>query len=151
MGPSAVWFYEGQLRLHRNERIVRFLVHLLSKSCVLNTKKHEKCKIVTSLKCFYNMTYIFFGCWLWRVVRKTQNSSQGQMSPTTSNFQPLLAFIVVQISTKLHQFQPVVFEIFRRQTHKLTHNTCSQHSWCAGKHYSHLNLIISTFTFWSLS
>jgi len=20
MGPSAVWFYEGQLRLHRNER-----------------------------------------------------------------------------------------------------------------------------------
>jgi len=46
--------------------ILTFLVHLFSESCILNIKTslQEVYKIITSLSCFFNLTYIFFGCWI---------------------------------------------------------------------------------------
>jgi len=67
------------------------------------------------------VTYCVFR--LYRRVRKKYgNSSQGQRPRShVTNFQPLSAFTVFHIPTKLHQFWSVVFEILCGQTNTQTH------------------------------
>jgi len=45
--------------------ILMFLVHFFFKKLHLKYKKSlkQKCKIVTLLRCFSSLTYLFFGCW----------------------------------------------------------------------------------------